>query len=182
MGTPITKIMLERSAQTIEQVIIPNLTAAFALEQAMSIATVLRFLAPVVEEKTQELKVENEGMREVLGRVLEALRAEKALSKNSVRNGLIERLDHELKKVEVEPPDVSEENHNLKRALMETIYGLDALTDDLPTKVMSSLRQQIRSVLRQQLDRGVADAVGWITAHMVTRVASGTAPLPFSSW
>ena len=180
MGTPINKIMLERSAQTIEQVIIPNLTAAFALEQAMSIATVLRFLAPVVEEKTQELKEENVGMREVLGRVLEALRAEKALSKNAVRNGLIERLDHELKKVELRPPDVSEENHNLKRALMETINGLDALTEDLPTGTMSSLRQQIRSVLRRQLDHGMADAAGWMMAHLAARIGSGMAQFPIS--
>jgi len=180
MGTPINKIMLERSAQTIEQVIIPNLTAAFALEQAMSIATVLRFLAPVVEEKSQELKEENEGMREVLGRVLAVLRAEKALSKNAVRNGLIERLDHELKKVEVGPPDVSEENHNLKRALMETINGLDALAEDLPTGTMSSLRQQIRSVLRQQLDHGVADAAGWMMAHLAARIGSGMAQFPIS--
>ena len=182
MGTPITKIMLERSAQTIEQVIIPNLTGAFALEQAMSIATVLRFLAPVVEEESQELSEENEGMREVLGRVLEVLCGEKALSGNAIRDGLMERIDHELKKVEVGPSDVREENHRLKRALMETINGLDALTEDLSTETMSSLRQQIRSVLRQQVDHGMADAAGWIAAHLAARVGSGTVQLPISVW
>ena len=161
MGTSITTLMLERCAQTIEQVIIPNLTGAFAFEQAMFIAVVLRILAPAVEDKSQELREENEGMREVLGRVLEVLRGEKALSRNAIRNGLIERLEHELKKVEVGPPDVSEEHHNLKGALVETIKGLDALTKDLPTGTMSSLRQQIRSVLRQQLDHAVARVAGW---------------------
>jgi len=182
MANSITKIMLERSAETIEQVIIPNLTGAFALEQAMSIATVLRFLAPVVEVESQDVSEENEGMREVLGRVLEVLRGEEALSGNAIRNGLIERLDSEFKKGEVQPQDVREENHNLKRALMETINGLDALTEDLSTDTMSSLRQQIRSVLRQQLDHGVADAAGWIAAHVAARVGSGTAQLPISVW
>jgi hypothetical protein len=161
MGTQITTLMLERCAQTIEQVVIPNLPEGFALEQAMSIARVLHFLAPFVEEKCQELREENEAMREVLGKVLEALRGEKALSQNAVRNRLIERLDQELKKVEVGPPDVSEENHNLKAALVETINGLDALTENLPTETMSSLRQEIRSVIRQQLDHGVAHAAAW---------------------
>ena len=165
MGTSITTLMLERCAQTIQQVIIPNLTGAFAFEQAMSITLLLRILAPAVEEKSQTLREENEGMREVLGRVREVLRREKALSRNAIRNGLIERLNHELKKVKVGPPDASEENHNLKGALVETINGLDALTEALPTETMSSLRQQIRSVLRQQLDHGVA------------RVASVTTPL-----
>jgi len=182
MANSITKIMLERSAETIEQVIIPNLTGAFALEQAMSIATVLRFLAPVVEVESQDVSEENEGMREVLGRVLEVLRGEEALSGNAIRNGLIERLDSEFKKGEVQPQDVREENHNLKRVLMETINGLDALTEDLSTDTMSSLRQQIRSVLRQQLDHGVADAAGWIAAHVAARVGSGTAQLPISVW
>jgi hypothetical protein len=161
MGTQITTLMLERCAQTIEQVVIPNLPEGFALEQAMSIARVLHFLAPVVEEKCQELREENEAMREVLGRVLEVLRGEKALSGNAVSNELIRRLDHELKKVEVGPPDAGEENHNLKGALVETINGLDALKEGLPTETMSSLRQQIRSVIRQQLDHGTARAAPW---------------------
>jgi len=165
MGTPITTLMLERCAQTIEQVIVPKLTTGFAFEQAMYIAILLHILAPAVEERGQELREENERMREVLGRVVEVLQGEEALSRNSVRNGLIERLERELKKVDVGPPDVSEENYNLKGALVETIRGLDALINDLPRETMSSSRQQIRSVLRQQLDHGVA------------RVASRMAPL-----
>jgi len=182
MANSITKVMLERSAATIEQVIIPNLTGAFALEQAVSMATVLRFLAPVVEIESQELYAENEGMREVLGKVLSVLRKEKALSGNAVRDGLVKRLDSELKKVRAEPQDVRVENHSLKRALMESINGLDALTEDLPAETMSSLRQQIRSVLRQQVDHGMADAAGWMAAHMAARLGSGMAEFPVSMW
>ena len=159
MGTPITNLMLERCAQTIEQVIIPDLTGAFQFENAMWMAIILHILAPMVEEKSQELSEENEGMREVLGSVLEALRGEKALSQNPVRNDLIDRLDGELKKVAVGPPDISDENYNLKGALVDIIKSLDALTEDLPQETMSSLRQQIRSALRQQLDHSVAHVI-----------------------
>ena len=159
METPITTLMLERCAETIEKVIIPNLTGAFEFENAMWIAVILHILAPNVEENSRELSEENEGMREALGRVLEVLREEKALAQNPIRNDLIETLERELKKVEVGPPDVSKENHNLKGALVHTINGLDALTDDLPGETMSSLRQQVRSALRQQLDHSVAHVI-----------------------
>lgn len=182
MATPMTTLMLERCAQTIEQVIIPNLTGAFASEQAMSVATVLRALATVVEEKSQEMDEENKGMREVLGEVLAVLRDEKALSHNTVSSGLIEKLDHELKRVEGGPPDVGEENLNLKRTLMETITVLDVLTEDVPIETMSSLRRQIRSVLRQHLDHGVARAAAWIAAYVATRVATGETLPPIFSW
>ncbi len=155
MGTPIITFMLERCARTISQVIIPDLTQASALEQAMHIANLLHLLAPSVEEKSQELKEENEKIRDVLGSVVEVLREEKALSRSTARNKLVEKLSHELKKVEVGSVDISEENHNLKRALAETIYGLDALKEELPMETMSSLKLQIRSALRQQLDREV---------------------------
>ena len=159
MGTAITNLMLERCAQTIEQVITPNLTGAFEFENAMWLGIILHILAPMVEEKSQELSEENDAMRQVLTSVLEALRGEKALSQNPVRNDLIDRLDGELKKVSVGPPDVSEENYSLKGALVDIIKGLDALTDDLPQETMSSLKQQVHSVLRQQLDHGVAHVI-----------------------
>jgi len=161
MVTSITTLTLERCAQTIEHVIVPGLTGDFALAQARSIARVLHMLAPAVEEKSQELREENEEMREVLGKVLDGLRGEKALSRNEVGNGLIARLDDELKRGKVGPPDVHQENHDLKEVLVETIKGLDALKDDLPMETMSSLRQQIRAVIRQQLDHAVARVAAW---------------------
>jgi len=161
METSITTLTLERCAQTIEQVVVPNVTGEFALSQARSIARVLHILAPAVEEKSQELREENEQMRKVLRRVLTALRGEKALSQNPVRNGLIEKLEEELRKAKVRTPDVHQEHYNLKGALVETIRGLDALAKDLPAGTMSSLRPQIRSVIRQQLDHAVARVAGW---------------------
>ncbi|MEE8469764.1 MAG: hypothetical protein V3S51_00365 [Dehalococcoidia bacterium] len=160
METSLTTLLLKKCAQTVEEVLIPNLTAPFAAEQAANIVNVLRLLAPAVEEKSQELGEENERMKEVLGRVVEVLQGEKTLSRNTVRNRLLERFGHNLKKVGDEPPDVIKENHNLKEALVETIKGLDALTEDLSIETISSLRQQIRSVLRQQLDHGMARIAG----------------------
>jgi len=156
MDTSLVTLMLQRAAQAIEQVIIPELTEGFALEEASHIASMLRSLAPNVEEKSQDLREENKAMRKVLERVLRVLHRRKALSQNAISNGLIEILDHELKKVDDSPPDVSQENHNLKRALVETIKALDALAGDLPIKTASFLRQQIRFVLRQQLDHAAA--------------------------
>ncbi len=159
METSITTLMVERCAETIEKVIIPNLTGAFEFENAMWIAIVLHILAPNIEEKSQELSDENKGMRQALGQVLEVLRGQKALSHNPVRNDLVDRLDSELKKVDVGPPDVSKENYNLKAALVHTINSLDALTDDIPKETMSYLKQQVRSALRQQLDHSVAHVI-----------------------
>ena len=171
MRTSVITLMLERCAQAVEQVIMPNLTDAFALEQAMYTALLLRFLAPSVEEKGQELSEENKGMREVMGKILETLRGEETLSGNAVRNGVIERLDRELKETKVEPPDISEDNSNLKGVLAEIINGLDALTEELPKETMSSLKQQIRSVLRQQLNHRLAR----IEALAAARAAAGMA-------
>jgi len=154
--------MLERCAEAIEQVILPNLTETFAAEQARYVAFLLRAMAPTVEERSQGLREENEGMRELLRSVVEALHREKALSQNAVRTRLIERLSEGLEKAEVEPPDVGEQNRILKGALVETIRGLDALTGDLPAETMSSLRQQIRVALRQQLDNFAARRQAWM--------------------
>ena len=169
MGSSLPSLMLERCALTIEKVIIPHLTDDFASMQAGFIAKLLHALAPTVEEKSKELMKENEGMREVLGRVLEVLRREKALSSNIVSTGLIEALDLELQKVGTKDPDISEENHRLKGALAETINGLDALRDDLPKETMSSLRRHIRSVIRQQLDHALARVAGFRIKEIVIK-------------
>ena len=161
METSVATLTLERCAQTIEQVVLPNVTGEFALSQAQSIARVLHILSPAVEEKSQELWEEYEGMRKVLRRVLAALRGEKALSQNPVRNGLIAKVEEDLKKAKVGPLDVHQEHRNLSGALVETIRGLDALAKDFPAGKMSSLRQQIRAVIRQQLDHAVARVAGW---------------------
>lgn len=158
MRTAMTTLIIENCARTIEKILIPGLTDNYARAQAMNTATALRALAPFVEEKSQELNPENEGMREVLKKVLAVLQEDESLSRNPTRNRLIERLDQELKKASIGPPDANEANYNLKQALVETIKGLDALIDDVPAETMSSMRQQIRSVLRQQLDISLSRA------------------------
>jgi hypothetical protein len=152
MTNSLLALYIERCAQALEKVVIPNLTDNFASTQARMIAILLHSFAPRVEEKGKQLMTENDGMQEVLGKVLEVLRGEKTLSSNAVNTGLIKRLELELQKGETKHPDLSEENDRLKGALVEIIKGLDALSEALPIEKISSLRQQIRVVLRQQLD------------------------------
>ena len=149
-------LMLERTAQFLEQQVTPHLPTRMLMQKAVMSGYLLRLLAVTVEEKSQDLREENEAMRQALGRVLEVLRREEALSQNQVRNGLVERLDRELKKVDVAAVDLSEQHLNLKAAMVEAIKGLDALADDLPPETVSSLRQQMRSVIRLQLDHSLA--------------------------
>ena len=156
MGQATIPLMLERTAQFLEQQVAPQLPTRWLMQKVMMSGSLLRLLAVSAEEKSQGLMEENEGMRQALGRVLEVLRGEEALSQNQVRNGLIERLERELKKVDVAAPGFSEENQKLKGALVETIKGLDALTGDLPQETMLSLKQQIRSVIRLELDHSLA--------------------------
>jgi len=149
METSLTTLMLQRCAQTIEQVISPNLTGGFEFEQAMYIAILLHILAPAVEEKTQEVAEENEGMRQVLGQVVQALRD------NAAGPELAESFDGRLAKAAAGQAAIGEANSDLKGAMVDAIKGLDALAPDLPEETVSSLRGEIRGALRQQLDHGV---------------------------
>ena len=175
MPVPTATLMLERCAQAIEQVILPHLTDPFALEQATYTSMVLRFLAPAVEDKCEELIAENNGMRGIIERVVEVLRGEKPLSRNKVSNGLLKKLGCAMEKPNGKQPALIEENHTLKIALMETINGLDALADELPLETVSPLRQQIRSLIRQQLNYKIAR----IEALAEARAAAGIIPLGF---
>lgn len=156
MGSSLVTLMLERCAEAIEKVIVPNLTDDFARGQAVLTAATLHLLAPAVEEKAKDLIEENKGMKGVLGRVLEVLRGEDAISSNAVKAGLMETIELEMQKAEINYPDISEVNEGLKAVLVKTINGLDALRGDFPMELMSSLRQQIRSVLRQQVNHALA--------------------------
>jgi len=149
METSLTTLMLQRCAQTIEQVISPNLSGGFEFEQAMYIAILLHILAPAVEEKTQEVAEENESMRRVLGQVVQALRD------NGVGSELAERLDWRLAMAGEGQSAIGEASSELKGALVDAIKGLDALAPDLPEETVSFLRGEIRGALRQQLDHGV---------------------------
>jgi len=149
MEASLTTLMLQRCAQTIEQVISPNLSGGFEFEQAMYIAILLHILAPAVEEKTQEVQEENESMRRVLGQVVQALRD------NAVGPELAHRLDARLATAAAGQAAAGEASNELKGAVVDAIKGLDSLAPDLPEETVSSLRGEIRGALRQQLDHGV---------------------------
>ena len=176
MSTPLVNLMLERCAQAIEKAIIPKLTDAFALEQAMFTAVLLSYLATAVEPKYHELIEENEEIKKVMEKGLKVLRGEKALAGDATSDSLIDKIDRELKKVETESADFAEENHNLRLALMETIYGLDDLTEKLPAETITPLRQEIRSVLRHQLNHTLVR----IEALAAARAESGLVRPGFS--
>jgi hypothetical protein len=156
MGTSIPTLMLERCAQAIEKTIIPNLPNDFAARQAGLIAALLHALAPTLEEKGDELIKENKKMRDVLRKVMEALRGEKVLYSKPVATEIMLGINRALQNVETGSLGIREGNDCLKEALVETIKRLDALEDDLMKETISSLRQQIRSVVRQQLDHELA--------------------------
>jgi len=156
METPLVTLTLERCAQVIEEVILPNLTGASAVQQAKFISTILQEMAPVLDVNSHLLGEENEEMRGVLREVVEALPREKALLGHAACSRLIKRIDRKLKNLNVGPADVIGENGRLKETLVDTINGLDALTGDLPTEKMYSLKLRIRAVLRKQIDRRVS--------------------------
>ena len=151
-------LILQRSAQAIEQTAIPNLTDPLALERMIGVASLLNRLAPVVETKSEELMEENQRMRQVLTGVLEVLYSENSLSQNAANHELAERLVQELKKVETESQNIPQENYELKGILVRTINHMNTVEVNLPQEVASSLREQIRSVLREQLNSGIARA------------------------
>jgi hypothetical protein len=113
-------------------------------------------LASGIEVKSGDLIEENRRMRQVLSDVLVVLRGQEGVSQNAAKCGLMEKLIEELKRVEVEPLGVCEENYELKGLLVQIINCLDSLGEDIPKQILYSLRNQIRRVLREQLDHGIA--------------------------
>ena len=150
------RLILERTGQFLEQQVAPQMSTRWLMQKAFMSGFVLRLLAVTMEEQSKDLGEENEAMKEALAGVLEVLQRESALSQNQTRDQLIESLDSELRKVNGAALDLSEQNLNLKEALVETIKGLDALTDELPAETLSPLRQQIRSAIRLQLNHSLA--------------------------
>jgi hypothetical protein len=72
----------------------------------------------------------------------------------------MEKLDRTIKESGARGVSLSEENARLKGALVDAIRGLDALTSAIPAETIPSLRRQIRAVIRQQLDHGLAHLEG----------------------
>jgi hypothetical protein len=149
--------MIEKCAQIIEDVIIPALADDSVILQAQYAAAILHSSAPGLEEKSKELIEENRAMRAVLGKVRKAI-ARKDLATNQVWTQLVESFNFELKNRA--HTDVLEENHRLKGVLVQTIKGIDALAGEVSPRTLSSLRRQIRRVLRQQIDHAMARLSG----------------------
>jgi hypothetical protein len=154
------KPILEKCAEFLEQAILPGLNEPLLIQKTYLTFVALRILANTVEEKGRDLIDENNGMREVLGRVLEELQRKDTLSQRQARNELMEKLDRTLKGAGAPGTSLSEENARLKGALVDAIKGLDALSSALPQETMSTLRHQIRTAIRQQLDHGLAHLEG----------------------
>ncbi|MBM4462106.1 MAG: hypothetical protein FJ012_02065 [Chloroflexi bacterium] len=154
------KPILEKCAEFLEQAVLPGLNEPLLIQKTYLTSVALRILANTVEEKGRDLIDENNGMREVLGRVLEALQRKDTLSQVEVRSELIEKLAVTLKGAGAPGASLSEENARLKGALVDTVRGLDTLSNVLPQETVSSLRRQIRAAIRQQLDHGLAHIEG----------------------
>ncbi len=154
------KLMLERFADFTDQSILPAMTDPVLLQKAFFMSTALRILANSVEEKAGDMVVENKAMAEVMGNVMAKLQREDTLSQNRVKNDLVNTIEGALKGIEAGEADPVRKNRDLMEALVDTIKGLDALRDLMPEQTMSSLKQQIRSLLRRQVDHGIAHLDG----------------------
>jgi hypothetical protein len=154
------KPILEKCAEFLEQAILPGLNEPLLVQKTYLTSVALRILANTVEEKGRDLIDENNGMREVLGRVLKEIQRKGVLSQGQAGNELMEKLDEILEGAGAPGTSLSEENARLKGALVEAIKGLDTLSSTLPPETMSALRHQIRVAIRQQLDHGLAHVEG----------------------
>jgi hypothetical protein len=158
MGRSVHALMIEKCAQTIEDAIIPALADESVVLLARYTASILNMLAPGVEEKSKELIEENLAMREVLGKARDTL-GQKSLFSKQVWTQLVESLD--LDSQNGAHSDVLEENHRLKASLAQTIKVVDTLTNEVPPETSAALSEQIRHVLRQQINHGLARLSGF---------------------
>lgn len=155
---------IEKCAEAIEKVIAPKLNEPFIVEQALSVAKLLRTLAPNVHED-EWLQKDNALMGGVLKEAAELVRKEPAIFEQSIGKACALMETDEQQKAGMV---LSEENYNLRMAFMETIKGLNAVTSDKAAEMMSPLRRRIHAVLREQVDyelariggrRSIGDAV-----------------------
>ena len=167
MRTQTTRLMIEKCAEAIEKVVVPKLSEAFIAEQALGAAKLLQTLAPNVVED-EWLRKDNAKMRDVLQKVVEWIRKEGPSLQEPMGNARKRIEGLELKKADM---DLSEENYNLRLALVETIRGLGALAKDTAIGDVSPLRRRIHRVLREQVDHELAwvggrRTIGDAVAHL----------------
>ncbi len=148
------RLFMEKCADYVEQVLLPKVTDPLEFNKTYLMCVALRIMANSVEEKAIDLIKENAEMRALFKAVLEELKKYDPLPQSAIRNQLIQTLNDALKATRDGPTDPAGENLILKQALVDTIKGLDALTDVIPESAISSLRSRMRSVLKQQVDHG----------------------------
>lgn len=151
MTSSLPALMLEKCAQTIENVIIPALSDEVVIIQSRYTAAILHALAPALEEKSKTLSEENHALREVLARIQQA-RSLQNPSSNPAWGALAEILERRFE----HGGDVLGENHALKAALADCIRTLDALAAEFSPEPLAALKQQIHAVLRLQLDHALS--------------------------
>ncbi len=153
MSVQMMSLIIERCAQTLEEVVVPQVSGSYAAAQASAVAQLLKTLAPAVELKGHVLREENEAMSSVLRAVYEQLSATPA---SASHGHLLEDMNASLTATADAACNPSEANFRLKGLLVGTIAALDALETVLSETLLQPLRQRIRIVLRQQLDNELA--------------------------
>jgi hypothetical protein len=158
MAISLPSMLIEKCAQTVDTVIIPALTDESAIMQARHAAALLHTMAPFIEQRSTELIQENRAMTEMLAKVRRTLNR-KPLPQNAVWTDLLEALGCEPGRRDCS--DVLEDNYRLKGLLVRTIRDLEFLSADLSPRTIRSLEDDIRVVLRQQLDHSLAVTEGF---------------------
>lgn len=160
MGKTIVTCVLERLAETIEKTIVPDLTSEFASQQAVATASLLRVFAPIVELNHQKVTEENIDMQQTIDTVVHCLIDDTEGGEDSERDELLKRLNAKLREYDSETQSAGDENISLKEALSDIVENFDVLKKGVSEEMQASIKGQIDSVLRRQIDGGISHWVG----------------------
>lgn len=144
---------LQRIIETLDRLVLPEVSSPYARGQVAGILFVLHNLLGKVEEKCESLQEENEPLRRLVVLALEA--AEEGLFETE-EGGLKEELQWHLCREHVSGQPALEENRSLKGLLVKLIRNLERRPERELGKVGEHLRKEIRAHLRSQMDRELA--------------------------
>lgn len=149
MNVSMFNSLLERCALTLEQHVAPELSDEFALAQVRSVTQLLRTLAPSLERGDEALQVESAAMSELLANAAAAL--EPIVRGTALEQGFrLARLTEPLAQ-----PDEVGCHARLKERVVHVINLLEQLPPATAAQ-LAPLRQQVRTLLRLQLDNELA--------------------------
>jgi len=139
--------------------ILPELSSPVAQRQVLMISATISRIATIWEKTSQfPLIEENRDLRDILLAATRTLKVTKQDYTDETLEGLTEKIDAELPREypsEERYPSVHsllEENSNLKELLVQTITGLDEISQNYKSQDLDELRGKIRAHLRRQLD------------------------------